>query len=207
METNTKKVTCPKCKIVHEQSGTAIKHGSRYYCPECLPKPKDTTPRCPSCKEPLDMDTAVKRLDKGKEVYYCPRCIEARNREARAHYDLLDYIYQKHGYKEKGIGGEYVAGQIKVIKNMHPHFKETGMLASLKYYYEICGNEIHPNPYKLIPYIYEEAKEFYEHRREITRHYLATLEERKNTPSKPVIVKSEPFKPKLKVKEIDLDSV
>lgn len=206
METNKKKVICAKCGVEHTKSGTAFKKKGRYYCEECLPEDKVKIPTCPMCKEPLDMDTAEAREEKGKKVYYCARCISIRNREARAHYDLVDYIYQKHSYKEKGIGGDYIVTQIKLLKNTYPHYKETGMLASLKYYYEVLKKDIHPNPFKLIPYIYEDAKAFYEKKREITAEYERLMNE-PVVEKKQVIVKSQPHKPKIKIKRIDLDSL
>lgn len=206
METNKKKAICAKCKVVHSESGTAFKMKGKYYCKECLPKEEDNIKRCSSCKKPLEDDDTGFRTEKGKKVYYCSTCLEIRNREAKAHYDLVDYIYQKHDYKHKGIGGEYVVAQIKVLKNMYPHYKEGGMLASLKYYYEVLNNDIHPNPFKLIPYIYDEAKLFYEKRREIKMEYLK-IKEQKPLESKPRIIKSRPHEPRTKVKYIDLDSL
>lgn len=206
MSTKMKPVTCPKCGLEHENREEVVKHGTRYYCIECAPKPKDTRPKCNTCNTVLDMETAQVRREKGKDVLYCPTCCHDREIQARAHKELLDYIYETHNYREKQIGGEYIVAQIKILKGMYPHYKETGMLASLKYYYEVLGNDVHPNPFKLIPYIYEDAKEFYQKKRAITRHYM----ELKNEPKverEPIIVESKPFKPNIKAKLIDLDSI
>lgn len=210
MERNSRKVTCSECKRIHEQAGTAIKHKNKYYCEECVPQEKKVVEKeynCHYCKKPLTIDNANQRKEKGKIVYYCKECFAYRNNEAFIRQALTEYIYEKHGYREKGLDGSYIAGQIKILKNMYPHYKEAGMLATLQYYYEVCKNDIHPNPYKLIPYVYEEAKEFYEMKNRIKNESLKLLASEKTETREPIIIKAQEFNPRLKIKEIDLDTI
>lgn len=94
------------------------------------------------------------------------------------HKKCYDEFVSKQSSSEKSIqeleeyiktlfGADYVSARIrKQLKDMidHYHFTYSGILGTLKYWYEIKQNSLEKanNGIGIIPYVYEDAKKYYE---------------------------------------------
>lgn len=143
------------------------------------------TVKCAHCGQAIIKEDVVKRKDKN----YHTACVE----EYEDKLALFDYCCNLWGLKAVG---PVIARQAKNFRDKGYTYK--GMMFTLKYFYEIKNND--KNRYKghetigIIPYVYEEAKEFYaqltEQRKEIAEQLIEqrqkTIEIRriKKTPQK-----------------------
>ena len=65
-----------------------------------------------------------------------------------------------------------VLAQISKLKKEYPDMSYRGMLSTLDYFYNIANNPVKQNQpsVSIIPYVYEEARHFYEDLRDIKRN-------------------------------------
>lgn len=108
--------------------------------------------KCAFCGRQVDKDVSVRYRDKN---YHSDCAEEAKNRD-----ELGQYIVDLFHLKAPG------PRNYAMIKKFYEenHFTYKGMLYSLKYFYEIKNNPIDKanQSIGIIPWVYEEAKEYFE---------------------------------------------
>jgi hypothetical protein len=109
---------------------------------------------CCKCKKSFPIDECEK-IGAG---YYCFDCGEKHKAETNAYRELIDYICQLYGLTAPSM---LILSQIKRFKEVDG-FTYKGMKAALQYFFELQHNDVHAsNGVGIIPYIYEEVKEFH----------------------------------------------
>lgn len=159
---------------------------------------------CQYCKEKLVRDEAKKR---GARSYYHEECLikkedeeNIKKREADSYKELIEYICILYGI-EAPTG--LILKQIKEYKESFD-FKYSGMLLSLKYFFEMNdGAVIEDAGVGIIPYIYEDAKKHYLLKREVEN----SLNEYIQYSDKIIEVDSPKFYSKEKRKLIDINAL
>ena len=163
---------------------------------ENKPKKKLQIVKCPFCEQDLDRNT--EEFTKKATRYYHKECLEKMELEKkeksaikskrtidrdklspdeRDRRDLLDYalrILNKNPERKDDI--ILITTQIKRIKEEHG-YSYRGMLSTLQYFYEIRSE----SPYNsvgigIVPFVYEEAKEWYTKRSEATKEFIKLKE-------------------------------
>lgn len=125
---------------------------------------------CQYCKEKLVKNEAKKR---GTRSYYHEECLtkkeeqeKQKKKEADDYKELIEYICTLYGI-EAPTG--MILKQIKEYKE-NLDFKYSGMLLSLKYFFEMNdGAVIEDAGVGIIPYIYEDAKKHYIMKKEVEK--------------------------------------
>lgn len=122
---------------------------------------KDRKVKCPNCGAYNSKEIAICKGGK----YYCSTCYETIQKEADDYKDLISFVCKLFDTKAPNIA---VLNQIKEYKEKYK-FTYRGMKTTLDYFYNIKGNptELYNrkvNSVGIIPYVYEEAKEFYQER-------------------------------------------
>ena len=152
------------------------------------------TYKCPVCGKMNILEEA----EKHNKRYYCHECLQNKLEEAKNNSDgwdeLFNYIYELYGEKPTGRMFKQLAEYRKPPYNC----TNTGMLLTLKYFYETLGNPvIEGTGVGIIPYVYEEAKNNYIRQKDINeanqeRQYNGTkkyikINPIKNHNEKPII--------------------
>jgi hypothetical protein len=153
--------------------------------------------KCPYCEKQLNKDDAYEY----KKRYYHESCFNEWQKEGQDRKNLIQYICEL--YKIESPTGM----MLKQIKEFHEdyHFKYTGMMLALQYFYETMGNSIQEGSgIGIIPYVYEEAK----------KHYITKLKVQEslkngenNIEKKIITIESPQFSYKKKIKQIDISSL
>lgn len=151
----------PKCKIcgqdVIKTEQEFIQNSTGYFHKKCKEEHSDKrtkdSVKCYYCGEQVATSERVKN-DKGYNFH--PECLKEQI-ERKELYDYCCYIWGMKG------PGPLIIRQAKLYREKGFTFK--GMLMSLKYFYEVQGNDRAKFKGKetigIIPYIYEEAKLYY----------------------------------------------
>ena len=130
--------------------------------------------KCRFCKAQIDKETAIAVSEGKRNKYYCNEECETNDenknkrkkiqkqttieKEASHWKQLMDYITNLYGNK---INYPFLCTQIKNMKNEF-NMKDSGILLTLQYMYEV--RELTFDDDKglgLVPYYYQDAKEFY----------------------------------------------
>ena len=126
--------------------------------------------KCRYCKKTIEKENALSVPNGKRNKYYCDEtCHEKDNEQANVSKEtqdkevsqwkqLMDYLTQLYGNK---INYPFLCSQIKNMKTEY-NMKDGGILLTLKYMYEI--RELTFDDDKglgLIPYYYNDAKNFY----------------------------------------------
>lgn len=127
--------------------------------------------KCQKCKQDIDAKDNFKIYQKKKYHVLCFKAMqqEACEKETTQNEDkqeLYSYICKLYNIKEITM---MIKAQIE--KYYNDNLTYTGMLYTLKYFYETSENEVNSEGIGIIPYIYQEAKEFY-----IQKHKLSKCE-------------------------------
>jgi hypothetical protein len=99
--------------------------------------------------------------------YYCPSCCDDKVKAAKQYRDLIEYICKLYDIDAPTM---VMVKQIKDFKDNHG-YSHIGMQSTLEYFYEIQeGNSVDDSMgVGIIPYVYDEAKQFHIDCREIKR--------------------------------------
>lgn len=119
---------------------------------------------CFTCKTKIPKEQAVYRYKK----YYCEKCLSQAVQESQDYKDLIDYICQLYNISAPT---PMILSQIKNYKdNMGYTYK--GMKTTLDYFYVLKDNVLDDRTHGvgIIPFVYDEAKQFYIERRDSTAH-------------------------------------
>jgi len=123
--------------------------------------------KCPSCSTLNDKENTQK-LD---NRYYCIMCAEKRIKEKAKHTDGWDELYN---YICKLYNIDKLTGlMFKQIKDFRDNYeyKNKGMYLTLKYYYEVLGNEVKEDTgLGIIVYYYEKALKHWVEVKAIEKH-------------------------------------
>lgn len=147
----------PKCKCcgkeVIKDKQEWVQNYKGYFHKECFDAIPPRTIKCAFCEKPIIMGQQVRLDDKN----YHSECAQL----AQDKKDLFAYCCTLWGLKAVG---PQIANQAKQYYKQGYSFK--GMRSTLYYFYEIKHND--KNKYKgketigIIPYVYEEAKQYFE---------------------------------------------
>lgn len=115
---------------------------------------KATTRKCRQCQKAIPAESVI-RIG---SFNYCEECGAQRHIEAESYRELIDYICRLFGLDAPSM---LILSQIKRYKE-EDGFTYQGMKACLEYFFELQGHDInHSKGVGIIPYIYEETKDFY----------------------------------------------
>lgn len=125
------------------------------------PLKKERKVKCHNCGAYIDKANATCKNKKN----YCSTCYALIQKESEDYKDLISFICDLFQMKAPSM---LILSQIKDYKEKH-QFTYRGMKTTLDYFYNIKGNPLELDNRKvttvgIIPYIYEEAKEFYTER-------------------------------------------
>lgn len=115
--------------------------------------------KCPECNTLNFKENTIQIGNR----YYCPECAEKRRKEIEKNTDgwneLFNYICDLYDISEP-TGMMY--GQLKRYRNEPYNYTNKGMLLTLKYYYEVLGNDLKEDVgLGIIEYEYDNAKKHY----------------------------------------------
>lgn len=124
--------------------------------------------KCAICGEEFDRDIiqAVKHGARRYAHYNCypeGELVPLKEKKKNKNADIFEYLIKLYG--KDNVNYPLIATQIK--KYVEQGYKESGILASLKWWYEIKGHNVatedrnQNNGLGIIPYIYPQAKEYY----------------------------------------------
>lgn len=111
--------------------------------------------KCPYCDVKLPRGEAIQHTNKR---YYHKECYEEWRGQADSRGLLIEYIMKLYGIKKP------TGMMLMQIKRFHEEFDYTykGMELTLRYFYEILGNNMRDGDgIGIIPYMYEEATQQY----------------------------------------------
>ena len=128
---------------------------------------------CPVCNTVIYDDEEDKILI--SNIYYHNNCYKYKENNNDERKKLLDYLDKLH--KQYGlVFNKKIFAQIKYYHNSPDYkFRYKGMLLTLIYYIEILGNDYKEDTFGLIPYYYDEAKNYEIKKRNIQK-YINSLE-------------------------------
>lgn len=110
--------------------------------------------KCPECGSYNDKENTVESNGR----YYCPICYENKQKEANDYKQLIAYVCEL--YQIEAPTG-WMLKQVKDFKEQF-HYTYRGMKTTLNYFYEIEGNDPADSlGVGIIPFVYDEAKQFY----------------------------------------------
>lgn len=138
---------------------------------------------------------------KTKGIHRCPSCFEKWRKDVDKLHTLRDYIFEQQGRDKNKI---ILAGKLIQDYVSQHGFSYNGILLTLRYYVEEKNGDI-SNGIGIVPYIYEEAREYFKKRHEI-RNQIAELKE-------PVVsyrvlnFKAEKSKPRTNLPDIKVDEI
>ena len=117
-------------------------------------KQRERKVKCPECGMLNHKDVAVFH----KKRYYCKICHERVLKESQDYKDLVEYICELY---KVDVPNGWMFKQIKEFKEKY-NYSYRGMKSTLHYFYEIMKND--PEDalgIGIIPFVYEEAKQYY----------------------------------------------
>lgn len=117
---------------------------------------KATSSKCAMCGDKFLTEELTTRS--GKK--YCLDCLEIKDQENEDWSTLYEYI--KEIYKFSTLPILFITQLNKYRKDENHPLTSIGMYYTLKYYYEILGNEILDDKgVGIIPYYYDQASKYY----------------------------------------------
>lgn len=120
--------------------------------------------KCPKCGKSNDKEIAVKYNNR----YYCKECIE----DVEEYKELIEAICQIYELEAPTM---QIVKQIKDYKDKY-NFTNSGILFTLKYYYQILENKVlEDSGIGIVPYYYDKARDYYNKKFEL-EEYAKTFE-------------------------------
>lgn len=231
-----KTVKCPKCKKDNDKSvAVLIPHGSvnKYYCPECAEehnkveqcsvcgessnttynvqgtvmcnkcykvhkKSKTETKKCVNCGN-YRAKASSKAFSDG---WYCASCTPARQKESELHVSINEFLKLQQG---EHYNPPLLNKQIKSFRE-EQNMTLSGIYKTLRYIVEIKEKSLAREGVGLVPYYYNEARNFYKHRRDITVNALATPREQWIVEQVVYTIREE-HKPRLKRPMLNMEDI
>lgn len=157
--------------------------------------------KCPICEEMNDKEDAIKISNR----YYCKKCGEQRQVEINKNRNGWDELYEyvRALYNVKQLTG-MMFKQLKEFRDEPYNYTNTGMLLTLKYFYETLENEVKEyTGLGIIPYFYERAKK---HSIEIIKIHNHEVDFKYSEKQKTVEVKKQKSK-KIDRKMLSFDNI
>lgn len=116
--------------------------------------------KCANCGSLVDVNEATVIASKR----YCLSCAQTHQKEAQAYKDLIAFICDLFQIKAPST---LICTQLKRYKE-NEHYTYQGMQAALDYFFNLQGHSIEGSlGIGIIPYIYDEVKDFYQERKMI----------------------------------------
>lgn len=115
--------------------------------------------KCPKCGKSNNKEDTVKYNNR----YYCEGCIE----DVEEYKELIETICQIYELEAPTM---QIVKQIKDYKDKY-NFTNSGILFTLKYYYQILENKVlESSGIGIVPYFYDKAKDYYNKKFELEEH-------------------------------------
>lgn len=112
-------------------------------------------PKCPECEYQVDKDTQKHVKHSGKTYHeHCFQQFETRKTHRN---ELLAYICELY---RMPVPNGFMLKQIKEFQETYGYTLK-GMQMALFYFHEVLGNSVDGQGIGIIPYIYDETKEYY----------------------------------------------
>lgn len=116
--------------------------------------------KCPKCNKMNNKEDTVSKNNR----YYCKECIEelkAEKESKKSDWDILfDCICRIYGVSRPN---GFMFKQLKQYREDPYNYTDSGMYATLVYYYETLGNPVlEGTGLGIIPYYYDKVKQHYE---------------------------------------------
>lgn len=167
-EKTTTYYSCASCKNKFTKDSLKEYKG-KHYCFPCYSKKREV---CSVCGKVSKEENNI--FVKGKP--YCKKCYaekyskdaeDARN--AEDYKKLVAFICELWELKRPPM---HILAQISNFKKKYPDMSYRGMLSTLDYFYNIANNPLNEEKpsVAIIPFVYEEARHFYEDLRDIKRN-------------------------------------
>ena len=143
--------------------------------------------KCAFCEQFMDKDNSVRYNEKN----YHPNCLQKQKDKE----ELFKYICTLFGLKKPG---PTVYSQLKNFMQKNNSYTYKGVLNSLKYFYEVKRNSTKNSNQGIgiVPYVYDEAYEYYEKINHKQSKIETKLNEQLNKDYKVVTVKEQKQKQK-----------
>lgn len=177
-------------------------YGGKRYCFSCYSKKRET---CSVCGKTSKEEENI--FVKGKP--YCKECHtkkyskdEEAIRNSEDYKRLIEFICDLWDLDRPPMP---ILAQISNFKKTYPDMSYRGMLSTLDYFYNIANNPLREDKpsVAIIPYVYEEARHFYEDLRDIKRNVRLKDSEKYSERIVEILEDDEPFITDL----IDIESI
>lgn len=112
--------------------------------------------RCTFCQQLVDKDLCIRHNEKN----YHQKCYQ----DYLDRKEVLRYVAKLFGFKSEDRPGPVINSQLKTFMTKYSYYTYKGILNSLVYFYEVKkGSKEKANEgIGIVPYIYDEAQEYYE---------------------------------------------
>ena len=193
-------VICQRCrKLIDKEKEEFIKKSTGYVHKSCEEKDiiKRNTVTCQICRG--DINKLTDEYEKKSTGYVHKKCIPPEDLDRL---ELYNYITQIFHFKAPG------PVNLRLIKDFHDNKKYSykSMYYALKYFVEVQHNSVDKMNGRIgiIPYIYDEAKEYYENLVKTQNKILVNVGKQLEKEENAVVIKSAPHRKK---KIIDLEGL
>lgn len=175
--------------------------------------------KCPYCEEKFDRETI--KCTKVKNRYYHVDCLAKHTKKQqaekveRANKKANGDTSEQHrrnliGYVMELRDVDRLNGMVfKQIKDLHEQgFSYIGMQSTLKYFHEIKGNPIIGTGIGIVPFVYDEARDWYIKKSKASKHFEELVKNgmKEITTEKKVRVRTQKLETRIKNK-IDISSL
>lgn len=125
-------------------------------------------PKCPECEYQVDKDT--QRWVKHSAKTYHEHCFQQFEVRKTHRNELLAYICELY---RMPVPNGFMLKQIKEFQETYGYTLK-GMQMALFYFHEVLGNSVDGQGIGIVPYIYDDTKEYYTKLSEVNQHNLVT---------------------------------
>ena len=174
--------------------------------------------KCPICGQQFDRD--IEEFIKVGRRYYHTKCYEEHEKEQEKKKSSIDTIkkdlktseeqnrreligYVMELYNLSNING-LILKQIKEYKELG--YSYIGMKSTLYYFHEILKNPVVATGIGIIPFVYDEAKQWYTSKAIAHKHFDDLIKDQGITNKKTVRIESKPLEVK-KRQKIDIETL
>lgn len=190
-----------KCSVCGKNSDTVYNVQGRSICPKCFKahkKAKDETKRCTGCGK-YRSKVSGKSF---KDGWYCASCTPIRQKESDLHVAINDFLQLHQG---EHYNPPLLNKQIKTFREEH-NMTLSGIYKTLKYIVEIKEKSLEREGVGLVLYYYNETRNFYKQKSNVTRHALSTPKEEWLT-EEVVYTEVEEHRPRLKRPMLNMEDI
>lgn len=137
------------------------------------------TIKCSKCGQLFDIGHDDPKAYWVGNGYACPNCLKRKKKVQNMSDDEL--IAEIHSFAKKILGDTYIKSKVdkQIKENLADGRKLTGILGTLKYWYEIRDNDIENanGGIGIVPYVYQEASEYWQRIKNSKKRYKNVQEE------------------------------